>query len=274
MTLPIRNGRIRLSQGTLFWREVGYGSTLVFLHGNWQDSSQWLPLMEQLGQAFHCVAPDMLGFGASGSIKQHPYSIELEVTCLSDYLAGLRLSPHLLIADSIGAWIAIRYCVQNPDAVAGLVVLAPEGLDHPTLHHRWRTVRWLASPWASRFWGMTLLTPLIRLAGGDRWLHQIRNTRQRLRRYQATCQLLFRRRQSELRAEWLNEVLPQLTTPVLIVHPDQASKSSKLANTLLHTTAYKTQLLPMPGNEATVWSTAAEAIRTFAKMEWSDTIAP
>lgn len=39
----IRTGRMKLPSGTLFWHEAGKGDTLIFLHGSWCDSTQWLP---------------------------------------------------------------------------------------------------------------------------------------------------------------------------------------------------------------------------------------
>ena len=81
MPLPVRNSRIKLSQGLLFWREVGQGSAIVFLHGSWKDSSQWLPVMQQLSKHCHCFAPDLLGFGESEVVKGR-CSIALQVECI------------------------------------------------------------------------------------------------------------------------------------------------------------------------------------------------
>jgi pimeloyl-ACP methyl ester carboxylesterase len=36
------NSRRKLSQGLLFWREAGKGIPVIFLHGAWNDSSQWV----------------------------------------------------------------------------------------------------------------------------------------------------------------------------------------------------------------------------------------
>jgi hypothetical protein len=43
-----RNSRRKLSQGLLFWREIGNGIPVVFLHGAWNDSSEWVAVMESL----------------------------------------------------------------------------------------------------------------------------------------------------------------------------------------------------------------------------------
>jgi haloalkane dehalogenase len=87
--IPLRNSRIKLSQGQIFWHEVGQGTAIVFLHGSTDDSSQWLSVIEHLSEDYHCFAPDLLGFGESERPNVH-YSIDLEVECLADLLEALR----------------------------------------------------------------------------------------------------------------------------------------------------------------------------------------
>ncbi|NER85302.1 MAG: alpha/beta hydrolase [Leptolyngbya sp. SIO1D8] len=273
-TLPIRNSRIRLTQGSLFWREVGYGPTLLFLHGNWQDSSQWVALMEQLGRQFHCIAPDLLGFGESSRLAKRKYSIALEVECLTEYLTSLRTQPHVIVADAIGAWVAVCYSLQHPDAVQGLIFMAPEGLADPILDQRWQRLRWLASAWSIRVWALRLAIPLLKLVERDRWLLQIWRKRQKLLRYAAACQLLFQRRPKVLQSEQLNNMLPQLKTPVLILHPQRASSTTKLANTIFHELAPNTQLATLPEDEAASWETATDIIQAFMKTEAMNTTQP
>ncbi|MGF1521248.1 MAG: alpha/beta fold hydrolase [Leptolyngbyaceae cyanobacterium] len=267
MTRPIRNGRIRMTQGTVFWREVGYGPTLLFLHGSWQDSSQWPVLMAQLGHKFHCLAPDLLGFGESSHLSPKNYSVDLETDCLAEYVASLRVQPHVIVADSLGAWVAVRYGLRHLETLQGLVLMAPEGLSHPVLDQRWRTVRWLASPWSMRGRGLQLIAPIRRLLRRDHWLQRSYQRQQKFHRYQATCRLLFQRRQTALKAERLNELLPQLNIPVLLLHPEQASSETQLANTLFHDLAPHAQLLTVAGNESTAWQIATEKISAFVETD-------
>ncbi|NJN85784.1 MAG: alpha/beta fold hydrolase [Leptolyngbyaceae cyanobacterium SL_7_1] len=96
MVLPVRNARIRLSQGQLFSREVGHGRAIVFLHGSWSDGSEWLPVMEQLADQFHCLAPDLLGCGESDRLTLN-YSVDSQVESLADYLEALKLRDLLLV---------------------------------------------------------------------------------------------------------------------------------------------------------------------------------
>ena len=121
-----RNSRIKLSQGLLFWPEVGEGEPIVFLHEAWYDSSQWLPFMDLLGGSFHCIAPDLLGFGESELPNVHHSALQVE--CLGELLQVLKLEKVHLVGASLGAWIAASYAIQYPDRVSSLVLLAPEGV--------------------------------------------------------------------------------------------------------------------------------------------------
>jgi pimeloyl-ACP methyl ester carboxylesterase len=274
MTYPIRNGRLRTPQGNFFGREVGHGSTVLMLHGSWADGSQWLPLMTQLGSQFHCLAPDLLGFGESSRLPAKAASIETEAAGLQAYLTQLRVKPQVIVADSLGAWVAIRYCLQHPGQVQQLVLMAPEGLSHPQLNQRWRQHRWLASPWALRYWVVCALAPLIKGLGGDRWLKSVHRRRRQLRNNVAACRLLFQRRSKLLKSEQLNASLPHLKTPILLLHPHQASTSLFFIHQLVQELAPQCQVQDVEGNELTLWETNLEEICAVIQSSLLNEIAP
>ncbi|MEL6322396.1 MAG: alpha/beta hydrolase, partial [Cyanobacteria bacterium J06626_14] len=136
MPLPVRNNRVRLPQGPLFWREIGEGDVLVFLHGAWATGEQWLDVVHQLGQTYQCFAPDLLGFGESTRRIKH-YSVQLEVEGLADYLKLLRIKRCVLIGYGLGAWVASAYALAYPDSVRGLIAASPEGVMLEKLNGRW-----------------------------------------------------------------------------------------------------------------------------------------
>jgi len=217
MTLPLRNSRLKLSQGRLFWHEMGQGPVVVFLHGSWEESSQWIPVIEQLSQEFHCLAPDLLGFGESEAGKVHQ-SIALQVEVLAEYLEALKVQSVYLVGHSLGSWVATRFALQHPDRVQGLLILAPEGLQLAGRSHRWRGARFLLNPLVG-----AVLRSLRPLAQTFRWrrLEQLWQRRKQLLKSPTACQLLFQRRWSEVKAEALQTQLPGLTTPVLVLQGGQ-----------------------------------------------------
>ncbi|MBW4575598.1 MAG: alpha/beta hydrolase [Aphanothece sp. CMT-3BRIN-NPC111] len=220
MALPISNSRIRLPQGQIFWREVGQGPTLVFLHGSWSDSSQWISVVNRLSKDYHCFAPDLLGFGDS-ECPQVNYSIELEVECLAEFLETLNQRQVYLIGHSLGGWIAASYALKYPDLVSGLVLLAPEGLsDQKVRKHGWWT-RFLLGRSSLLFWLLRSLQSLASLLGQQEKFKRTSEYWQQRLKSPTACQLLWQRDKSEIEAELLQEKLEWLKVPVLILQGGQ-----------------------------------------------------
>ncbi len=186
---------------------------MVLLHGTWADSTQWLPGIHHLAANYHCVAPDLLGFGES-SAASVPYAIAVEVESLHGLLTALRLGRCLLVGHSLGAWVAVQYALGYPDQVQGLVILEPEGVVPVGGQGRWRCDRALTSPLSPLNWG-------IRGVGG---LHypRLKALRQRQRQWDrapAARRLLFQRRSAELRSELVQDQLADLQSPVVVLDP-------------------------------------------------------
>ncbi|WP_071516061.1 alpha/beta hydrolase [Geitlerinema sp. PCC 9228] len=218
MHIAVRNSRIQLSQGQIFWREIGSSDRpmVVFLHGSWQDSSQWLPALEKLGQQYHCLALDFLGFGDSERPKMH-YCIDLEVRCLEEFLQTLNTEGIYLVGNSLGAWIGATYALQNPDQVKGLVLWQPIGVDLQLLKQgRDRNI------WRKRLqlWLFQAIAPMARLLKRYSITKEIRRLKHELTEFRVPRMLLYQRRSAELQSELLQSRLGELQMPVFILYND------------------------------------------------------
>jgi pimeloyl-ACP methyl ester carboxylesterase len=223
MNQQLRNSRMKLSGGRIFWREIGEGAAVVLLHGSWQDSGQWVAVMNYLSLDHHCFAPDLLGFGDSEHPQIH-YSIDLEVECLAEYLEALKLRHVYLVGHSLGAWVAASYALKYPDQVGGLVLLAPEGVQLKRGENTWQPKRQLLNRPSLIFKFLRSLRPLTKMLGLHLKIEQAWNERLQLIEATAACQLLFQRRISEIEAELLQEKLFSLQIPVLILQSQQDTK--------------------------------------------------
>jgi len=97
---------------------------LLFLHG-WQGSKEiWTPVIERLSERHRTIAVDLRGFGKSNAAPG-PYLVETMADDLSALVAALDLDPLVVIGHSMGAAIAQRFAIDRPDAVEGLVLIAP-----------------------------------------------------------------------------------------------------------------------------------------------------
>lgn len=219
--LPIRTARLRLPQGQLFWREVGHGASLLCLHGSWQDGEQWQHTLADFSREYHCLVPDLLGFGDSERPKHH-YSIALEVECLNAYLDALGLDQVYLVGHSLGGWIAASLALHS-QRVQGLVLIAPEGVTAPNVSGRWWRSRWLAARFSPAAALLRLMQPVAGWVGLKPWIQRSLAWRRQLQQSSTACQLLFQRRHAEIQAELLNEQLPQLAVPTLVICGEQDS---------------------------------------------------
>ena len=184
------NSRFQLSQGKIFWREVGEGPNLVFLHGSWHDSSQWLPILDRLSENYHCFAPDLLGFGDSESPDIH-HSINLAVDCLAEYLDALKLDEVYLIGDSLGGWVAASFALKYLERVKGLILISPEGVQVPSLKRRRFWSFLLTSQLPLVGWLLRSLYPVAKLFGREKQLKFLLKLRRKMRFSTAASKLLF-----------------------------------------------------------------------------------
>ncbi|BBD53377.1 alpha/beta hydrolase fold protein [Planktothrix agardhii NIES-204] len=213
--------RIQVSQGQIFWCEVGDGPAIIFLHGSWTDSSQWVPLMQHLSLDHHCFAPDTLGSGESRPFtKIHP-SINLEVECLAEYIQTLKIEEVCLVGNGLGAWIATSYALKYPQVVKGLVVIAPEGITFKNYKKEWGWKRQLSAYFSPLFLFLKLIYPLGFLFGQGKKIQAWFSDRQILLEWPVASQLLYRRRWAEIQAEMLNQPLESLKLPTLVLQGDE-----------------------------------------------------
>ncbi len=222
MNILFRNSRRKLSQGVLFWREVGNGIPVVFLHGAWNDGSEWVSTMELLGAGIHCFALDLLGFGESANPDIH-HSIDLQVECLADFLEALKLEKVYLVGNSLGGWIAASYAVKYPEQIYGLILLSPEGVAAEGQKQYWEKRRRLFNcpPWLIKF--LRLIIPLVKLIGWEKKITKDLELRKTLLDYPTASHLLFNRKKPEIEAEFLENHLPNIKVPCLILQGGEDS---------------------------------------------------
>jgi pimeloyl-ACP methyl ester carboxylesterase len=222
-----RSSRIKLSAGQVFWREAGesHRPVLIFLHGSWDDSSQWQKIVEPLSKNFHCFALDLLGFGNSIAIET-PSSIETEVNCLDEFLHALKLRPVYLIGHSLGAWIAVSYALKYPDLVQGVVAIAPEGFSLTSWQQYRRFTKWLlAHPWLFQLW-LKGLEIMASVSDGAYPLIKSQAYWNFFNKFPTTCYLYFQRSRKAIRSELVADRLAQLRSPFLILQSDSDHKST------------------------------------------------
>jgi pimeloyl-ACP methyl ester carboxylesterase len=125
--------------GRVFYKSSGSqnsGLPLVFVHGIGAGSSSfmWRKNFDDLARHFRVYAIDLLGFGFSDKPATVPYSADLYVELITDFIREVSGYPTNVIASSLGAAYAIRVADEHPELINAMLLNGPTGSD--TLNRR------------------------------------------------------------------------------------------------------------------------------------------
>src|SRR5882724_5012466 len=124
----------RWKHGRVFYKTSGgenSGRPLVFIHGVGAGSSSfmWRKNFDELARDFTVYALDLLGFGFSEKPGSAPYSAELYVELITDFIREVSGYPVNVIASSLGAAYVVRVADEHPELIRSLILNAPAGAD-------------------------------------------------------------------------------------------------------------------------------------------------
>src|SRR4051794_17355161 len=109
----------------------GDGAPLVLLHGYADSADTWRRTLDRLARAGRrALALDMPGFGAADRLRPGPVLPQLD-----DFAAAAVEhvgQPAIVVGNSLGGCVALRIGERADLDLAGVVPVAPAGLDHPT----------------------------------------------------------------------------------------------------------------------------------------------
>jgi pimeloyl-ACP methyl ester carboxylesterase len=124
-------GTYSWEHGQVFYRHAGdeAAPAILFLHGVGVGarSFMWRRNFEPLSREFRTYAVDLLGFGYSDKPATAPYSADLYVKLVADFLREVVGRPAALVAHTLSAAFAVRVADEWPDLVRSLVLVSPTG---------------------------------------------------------------------------------------------------------------------------------------------------
>jgi haloalkane dehalogenase len=104
---------------TMFHRELGTGTPMVFLHGNPHSSYLWRHIMPAVGDPGRRLAPDLIGMGDSGK-PDIDYTFSDHVRYLDAWFDALDLDDVVLIGHDWGGALAFDWAARHPGRVRGI----------------------------------------------------------------------------------------------------------------------------------------------------------
>jgi pimeloyl-ACP methyl ester carboxylesterase len=112
--------------------EGGSGDThVVLVHGSGPGVTayaNWRQVIPTLAENFHCVAPDMVGFGHSDRPSDVKYGLQTWADQVIGVMDALGIQKAHLIGNSFGSAIGLRATTQHPERVDKLVLLGSMGV--------------------------------------------------------------------------------------------------------------------------------------------------
>ncbi|GAA6621690.1 alpha/beta fold hydrolase [Scytonema sp. NUACC26] len=115
---------VPISNGTLFYNQVGTGQPILLLHGLFAEKEQWNSMMCQLSLAgYRAIAPDLPGYGKSTLVVTRDYALENQVALLHQFMNQLGIRSFDVAGSSMGGAIATLYSQRYPEQLRSLAFI-------------------------------------------------------------------------------------------------------------------------------------------------------
>ena len=112
----------------IYYKEIGVGKPLLFLHGNTASSNMFLSITDQYAKKYKVVLIDFLGHGKSDRLEEFPVDLWYEeAKQVIEFLTQKEYQDVLLIGSSGGALVAINIALERPDLVRKVIADSFEG---------------------------------------------------------------------------------------------------------------------------------------------------
>lgn len=119
---------IDVNGAQIHYGNEGYGDPVVLVHSSACSGGQWRALIDHLGLGFHCLTPDLHGYGQSGFWPgERPLRLadESEIVERTMALGG---GPVHLVGHSYGGAVALMAALRRPELVKSLTLIEPVAL--------------------------------------------------------------------------------------------------------------------------------------------------
>ena len=102
--------------------------TLVLVHGFVGSKENWLPLMRELADDWHLVAPDLPGWGDSERHEGTDYGAVAQADRLAEFIRTLRVPPAMVVGHSMGGQVVGLMAARHPGLAPRLTLMSAAGV--------------------------------------------------------------------------------------------------------------------------------------------------
>lgn len=130
---PYPRKRVAVLDSEMAYVDTGAGAPIVFLHGNPTSSYLWRNVIPHCEGVGRCLAPDLIGMGASGRLSGSSYRFADHVRYLDAWFDALEISDAVLVVHDWGGGLGLHWARRHPERVRALVhmetIVAPMTFD-------------------------------------------------------------------------------------------------------------------------------------------------
>lgn len=127
---PFKQQFIKTTYGQTFMLTAGQESnpSIILLHGSCSNSAFWFPEIMALSNNYKVYAIDIIGeAGNSEEYRPNINSGDFAIW-MKEILDLLDLEKTVIIGNSLGGWMALKFATAYPERVSKLVLIASAGL--------------------------------------------------------------------------------------------------------------------------------------------------
>lgn len=122
--------------------DVGEGDPVIFLHGNPTSSYLWRNIIPHMSDGTRCLAPDLIGMGASDKLEDSQYRFVDHVRYLDGWFDAVGVTENVvLVLHDWGSALGFHWAHRHPDRIKGIVhfesITAPASTDMATENAKW-----------------------------------------------------------------------------------------------------------------------------------------
>jgi haloalkane dehalogenase len=133
---PHARRRVKVLDSEIAYVDVGQGDPIVFLHGNPTSSYLWRNVIPHVTGRGRCLAPDLIGMGASGPAPDGSYRFVDHARYLDAWLDALGLTRDVtLVVHDWGSALGFHWAARHPERVKALAYM--EAIVRPVTWTEW-----------------------------------------------------------------------------------------------------------------------------------------
>jgi pimeloyl-ACP methyl ester carboxylesterase len=127
---PFEQKYVNTSFGQTFMLTAGEDSKppVILLHGSCSNSALWFPEIMALSNAYRVYAIDIIGEAGNSNEYRPDINSDAFALWMKEVLAVLGLEKAIIIGNSLGGWMALKFATTYPESVSKLCLLASAGL--------------------------------------------------------------------------------------------------------------------------------------------------